>query len=422
MTSNLDSNTEDTGWSDRSDQEQEYLNLEISLMTAVKAAKAKARRLQRGLMRNGWGCRGKDIYWPWSKTPRIKLYRAFDVAESAALRCRLDVRLRPWTIMVELAQDLANEQGYVACGLLLLGSLLAHGPRAQRPPRLSKIHEGIHHIADKLNRGDYLVIKGETRKRTSMYADQLVNILDNRRSILWNNPREWLENLNKNERFEIRARRFVVFIVLIGAVVFIESLDRPPEISSEIILEFFSWRREVEPPPGTDQILTRAQIRYCVFEAERLAIVRDKFLDPFVISAVNAAVDDYNSRCGSYQCKADNLAAIKKEATAGTERLRTEAEKKATLWRAKSMGIPIEDASADSLVAAGVKLLDPAKPVETKIIQQRLSQLGYYNLSVDGLWGPGSRAALRAFKHDQGMGTSTTWDRATQRRLFYSIQ
>ena len=43
-----------------------------------------------------------------------------------------------------------------------------------------------------------------------------------------------------------------------------------------------------------------------------------------------------------------------------------------------------------------------------------LRQLGYYKLSVYGLWGPGSKAALQKFKMMKNLPNTLNWDLETQ--------
>jgi peptidoglycan hydrolase-like protein with peptidoglycan-binding domain len=62
-------------------------------------------------------------------------------------------------------------------------------------------------------------------------------------------------------------------------------------------------------------------------------------------------------------------------------------------------------------------LLNPAVPQDARIIQTRLAELGFYDLPIDGIWGKGSRTALMAFKEENSLGSSDTWDNETQMLL-----
>jgi len=69
-------------------------------------------------------------------------------------------------------------------------------------------------------------------------------------------------------------------------------------------------------------------------------------------------------------------------------------------------------------VAAGTVLLDPLVSDDAKTIQGRLAVLGFYKMAVDGAWGRGSRAALRAYKGKNGLKEDEQWDKGTQISLF----
>jgi peptidoglycan hydrolase-like protein with peptidoglycan-binding domain len=63
-------------------------------------------------------------------------------------------------------------------------------------------------------------------------------------------------------------------------------------------------------------------------------------------------------------------------------------------------------------------LLDPSVSDNAKTIQRRLAELGFYKMAVDGAWGRGSRAALRAYKGKNGLKEDEQWDKGTQISLF----
>ena len=52
-----------------------------------------------------------------------------------------------------------------------------------------------------------------------------------------------------------------------------------------------------------------------------------------------------------------------------------------------------------------------------KEVQERLKLLGYFSGLPNGIWGSKSRAALRQFRHAQGLGDDDRWDTATQATL-----
>jgi len=69
-------------------------------------------------------------------------------------------------------------------------------------------------------------------------------------------------------------------------------------------------------------------------------------------------------------------------------------------------------------LASGSVLLNLSNPQDAKIAQARLSELGLYKAAIDGIWGKLSRAALKAFKEQNGLPNPEKWDKETQMLLF----
>lgn len=68
-------------------------------------------------------------------------------------------------------------------------------------------------------------------------------------------------------------------------------------------------------------------------------------------------------------------------------------------------------------ISSGKILLNPDNAKEARIIQKRLAELGLYKGSIDGIWGKGSQAGLKAFKEKNSLGPEK-WDKETQKLLF----
>ncbi|MFP4169059.1 MAG: peptidoglycan-binding domain-containing protein [Desulfonatronovibrionaceae bacterium] len=69
-------------------------------------------------------------------------------------------------------------------------------------------------------------------------------------------------------------------------------------------------------------------------------------------------------------------------------------------------------------LAAGHRVLQTSSRDDAAVIQSRLAELGFYSMKVDGLWGPGSRAALKRFQMNRGLSPDGKWGVATQMKLF----
>jgi len=74
--------------------------------------------------------------------------------------------------------------------------------------------------------------------------------------------------------------------------------------------------------------------------------------------------------------------------------------------------------AGNGVVEYGEVFLNPSVTKDAMIIQNRLENLGFYNMKIDGDFGPGSRRALQAFKKASGLGNDSQWDMNTQKALF----
>jgi peptidoglycan hydrolase-like protein with peptidoglycan-binding domain len=63
------------------------------------------------------------------------------------------------------------------------------------------------------------------------------------------------------------------------------------------------------------------------------------------------------------------------------------------------------------------RTLDLLDRTDASLVQARLKTLGYLRYEPDGIWGAGSRAALRDFRRTRSLGTDDRWDAETQSAL-----
>ncbi len=167
---------------------------------------------------------------------------------------------------------------------------------------------------------------------------------------------------------------------------------------------------EQMPAPGTDRVLGRREVRYCIFQGKRLDILRSLVSRNRETDRFNALVSDFNSRCSSFRYRRGVLQAIEAEVPGKRSDLRVDALHLLSSWR--------ESPISSSASSTGDSLLDVTTVSGATFVESRLKALSYYTGAVDGLWGPASRTALRNFKISQsGFGYDDTWDLATQRAL-----
>lgn len=89
------------------------------------------------------------------------------------------------------------------------------------------------------------------------------------------------------------------------------------------------------PPPGSGQLLSDNQIRYCLSQDIRLSSY-DSAVNHYSQSAIdsfNAAVADYNSRCSNYKYRRGSLDRIRNEVESRRSELQSDGLSRAALLR-----------------------------------------------------------------------------------------
>lgn len=89
---------------------------------------------------------------------------------------------------------------------------------------------------------------------------------------------------------------------------------------------------ENRPPVGQGLTLSRSQIRYCVFQGQRLDIIRTLSTTNYQIDRFNALIGDFNSRCSSYRYRGSDLSAAEREARENAAELRADARRIVLSW------------------------------------------------------------------------------------------
>ncbi len=83
-----------------------------------------------------------------------------------------------------------------------------------------------------------------------------------------------------------------------------------------------------KPPLGDDNILSIAQIRWCLREGIRIEALRPKATTSLQIDQFNAIIDDYNRHCGSYRYREGTLERAQRE----VENMKSQIIEDASLW------------------------------------------------------------------------------------------
>ena len=89
---------------------------------------------------------------------------------------------------------------------------------------------------------------------------------------------------------------------------------------------------EQVPSPGTDRSLDRNEVRYCVFQRERLEILRGLVSSNAEISRFNSLISDFNNRCSNFRYRSGVLQAIEAEKAGRLQHLTEDAQRLLSSW------------------------------------------------------------------------------------------
>ena len=170
--------------------------------------------------------------------------------------------------------------------------------------------------------------------------------------------------------------------VLQTAVVLLRHADPPPRSFIAQLAPNLSLELKM-PRTGRNQLLSVAELRWCMREDIRLEVLETRHTARF-----EEAVGAYNPRCTRFKYRGNELAIARRDIDAARSWIVAEA-----LAEALDTGEPEE------LAAPGYSVL-------TRDVQELLRALGYAPGAIDGRYGARTQNAVESFEHDQGWPAS----------------
>lgn len=131
---------------------------------------------------------------------------------------------------------------------------------------------------------------------------------------------------------------------VIGFFVIADEMDRPsnrstyqpsaprvatPNATREPALTI---ERVVKPPLGNGLTFNRSQIRYCVFQGQRLEAMRPLTTTNSQIDRFNQFIGDFNARCSNYRYRSGDLSSVQREARNKAAEFRADARRIVSSW------------------------------------------------------------------------------------------
>lgn len=203
---------------------------------------------------------------------------------------------------------------------------------------------------------------------------------------------------------------------------------------------------ESRPPIGSGNLLSRANIRYCRYQKARLKSIEGDLRSPYETDEFNKLADDYNARCSNFRYQENDLRVVEEEARSKATLLSQDGRRLTSSWRSRPpppvipgigspspfearpsgqstplaqlppevMGAPVAQPEARMQDDPATDLLNLDLAIAA---QKRLLDLGFFRGPINGVWGPQSRSALKAFKSANGLSPDDNYDGLSADRL-----
>tara|TARA_R110002096_G_scaffold175572_4_gene351405 strand:- start:5808 stop:7835 length:2028 start_codon:yes stop_codon:yes gene_type:complete len=348
------------------DKKNKRQKLVRPLITACHVAKLIPNQIGSELKRNGF-----------SKSASGALSEIFETF-SSAISTIDDVSI-PFSIVRDLALDLNNEKEDPETAFRLIDALLAYKGVSPSQELIEKLEEerAVLHYNWKSNeleqcRGNFPAMsriidemlkyaRDSKRAELLQLKSKLEPVIPKFRQMgnkpkpmemgMKPKPREWGENLGTALANLVLAIKRVItwvlyatIVVLLGWLLIEAVTDKPsnrstyqpaaPRVATPTPAPAAAPAAAVEtrPPVGQGFTLNRSQIRYCVFQGQRLEIIRTLANTNYQIDRFNGLIDDLNARCSNYRYQRGDLSSVRREMQDKATELRADARRIFSSW------------------------------------------------------------------------------------------
>ncbi len=325
-------------------EEAKSVELMGPLIGAVEATQTKTSVFDDDLVASGFGPKSHGL----SKT----LYDAF--VDVAAKTARTELADMPWMVVRGLAIDLNKKHESPEGACAILEGLISHKGTTPSKAVFERLREDQRTLRRNLKWEELKRISGDVPKGISLVSELLDGAdADERAALL-----QLKAAMEQKRAATVRKRVFwgLVAAAFVGFLIY--DVNKKPSYSPSPTTAFTpstsqpsytpslsasSQLGEQMPAPGTDRVLSRSEVRYCVFQKERLDIIRDLVSNNREIDRrrFNALVNDWNSRCSSFRYRQGVLQAIEAEVPGKRQSLRLDAQRLISSWRESALSSSI---------------------------------------------------------------------------------
>lgn len=312
------------------DEQQKQLAVVEPLVAACETAKSKVPKLKSALQSTGFAQTRLGI---------VKdLYEAFDTAARAQ-----GTGDAAFHVVRDLALFVNNDRDDPETAFRLIDGLIAYRGAKPSQDMSTKLDDerSVLHRNWKTSELD----------RQSGNLGGMAKIVDEMLKYAKGNDRTELMQLKSSiERKQAGKKvKWLIYggiAAVIGFIVISEELDRPtsrtsyqPTTTNQPTTQRQTTTNpnsttttETRPPVGQGLALSKAQVRYCVFQGARLKAMRSMTSTNYQISRFNALIDDYNSRCSSYRYTSGVLSSVRREAQGKSAEITSDARRIVASW------------------------------------------------------------------------------------------
>lgn len=294
------------------------------LTEACSNAQAQIKKLQREIKLGGFS--------PASRGFTAEVFRSFQVA----LKTMSDKSIS-YLIVRDLALDLNNEHDDSETAFKIVNGLLLYdGPKPSEEiiNKLTQEREVLHRNW-----------KTKELEKKSGNLSATLEIIDDMLKYASGSERADLVHLRSKieGKRRFKTAKWTVYALIaaaIGIMWIVEetskptprSFVQPSPIQSTAPKSTATAFIEALPPIGSGMHLSRSQVRYCVYQGERLDAMRLLISSDYQIEKFNNLISDYNSRCAQYRYTSGVLSSIKREAESKASTLQADAKRIVATW------------------------------------------------------------------------------------------
>ena len=240
----------------------------------------------------------------------------------------------------ELALYLNNDADNAEAAFLLLNAVFAKAGNSMSLDMRKKLQEDRAVLHKNWKMGELETHAGDLAACENILDELIVYANDNDKGTFRNLKSE----IQRKRTFKkIKWGFYAVIAAIIGYSILADEFNRPSRSyssrvsspsSSESAVNTSSagLNRETRPPVGTSQVLSRDQVRYCVFQGKRLDYMRPSIKSNRQVDRLNELIDDWNARCSSYRYRDSVLSAVQSEAGKNSAQLKDEARRIVASW------------------------------------------------------------------------------------------